>query len=145
MSIERLEVGVDVLRAVLWVDETVESIARHVVAVAIIDLDDRRPGLQTLRQHDPVPLVGAPERPSVQGHERLSAGGIKPDGRVARQYLERDGGATGVLRRACQEVEREVVVHIADPRLAIGRLMAGEHIARWVGHRDQGHDRTAPP
>ena len=44
MGLERLEVGVDVLGAVLGVDEAVEAVAGLVVAVAVVHLDHDRPG-----------------------------------------------------------------------------------------------------
>ena len=55
VGLERLEVRVEVLRAVLGIDEVVEAVAAAVVRVLVDDLDlgRRRPGGR--RQHDPVP------------------------------------------------------------------------------------------
>ena len=100
MRIERLEVGVDVLRAVLGVDEPVEPIARDVVAVAIVDLDDRRPG----RQARAAARSGGPRRRPGSARPSRVTNGSPP---VASSQMGESPGSTSnvMVARPAYSVE----------------------------------------
>ncbi len=111
---ERLEVAVQVRRAVLGIDEVMEAIAGGVVGVLVLD-DDAVVGAKVLRwEPQAVPTVirlhdGAieaePPCPAGEVHEQRRGGGVE---------VELDDGATRVCLAALGQLETQLIADVVD-------------------------------
>ena len=128
-----LEVGVEVLLAVLRIDELVEAVAGVVVLVLVADPDGVLAGEQVSRQHEPVavPLRVVHGRAVDLEADDLVAGVV--DERAVRGSGGIEGEAdrrfASVALGALREVEREVVGDVGDDSGARFGIGLGEDVA----------------
>ena len=138
MRIERLEVRVQVLLAVLGVDELVKAVAAVVVLVLVLDAEcvrgcERRAGQGELA---PQPLEAARLAVQLQQVDPLPAEVERQV--VAAALVERDRYHTAIGGGALRQVERQFVAGVGDalgPCLGVG---LGEDVV-FLGGDGLGH------
>ena len=138
MRVERLEVRVQVLLAVLRVDELVESVAAVVVVVLVLDPQRVRVRQRCAGQRQLAPPPLEVDRLAVQ-LQQVDA--LPPEVQhqvIAAALIERDRDSAPVCGGALGQVERELVAAVGDA-LRPGRGVGlGEDVA-FLGEDGLGH------
>ncbi len=134
-----LEVGVDVLGAVLGIHKAMEAITGRVVVIDVSDADRHRGADSFGRQGQPIARPVRLEALAVDLQALdLAPAEIQEQRTVAtRVEVDRDVAAVGRLAR--HQVERDLIAGVADARGALLCLCFGQHIARGDG---AGQDRA---
>ena len=126
----RLEVGVDVLGAVLRVDEAMEAIAGLVIVVDIVDLEHHRAAQQVAGQGQPIagPVGLEPwplsSRRSIDPPRKSRKSGPLPVVLKRTVDVAAIGGITG------DQIEANVISDVGDTVGPLGGLDLGQHVAR---------------
>ena len=138
MRVERLEVRVQVLLAVLGVDELVESVAAVVVVVLVLDAQRVRVYERSPRQRQLAPSPVEVDRLAVQ-LQQVDA--LPPEVQhqvIAAALVERDRDGAAVGGGALGQVERELVVAVGDTLCPRRGVALGEDVA-FLGEDRLGH------
>ena len=131
----RLEVGVDVLLAVLWIDEAMEAVAGRVVVVLVLDPDGHVRGHQPGGQGQPIAVPLGLNLASVDLEPLDGAAAEIEEERAIALGGERDRHVAAIRRATGDQVELDLVVGFTDASCTIGSFLLRQHVARLSRQR----------